>query len=241
MKIGKYSVRQSLTGSQILKAMEAGDDLTTETRTMMRNTVRAGNQTADTPGAEPDPNTTPGMNTEPVDTVEDDGMGGDLGNPGPDAGDDELGGGMDDMGGDDPIGGGGMDDMGGGMDDMGGMDGMGDDQPTPEQARLIATLQTNINALYSSVTGLMNGLNGYAAPSASQEVRELYSKALVQLSSVEQLIIELQRKKITPKTYPGKLYRYATIRHAYGLIVDSIATHFDAVDVENGRPRDGEE
>lgn len=245
MRIGNRIVTQNIFGGQvILPATEAADDLTSETKTMMRNTVSASRQdnpdpmdasmneptttsdeTADANGANDNPND---MSMDPNSVPEaGDGMGGD----------DPFGAG-DDGGGDDPFGGGGDNGGMGGDDGMGG-DGFGD-EPTPEQARLMATLQSNINSIADSIEGLMNGLNDYAAPSASQEVRSIYTTAIVQLNRLNEMVKSLNEHALTIKTYPAKLRTFASIRHAYGLVIEEIAIHFDAVDTENGRPLDSD-
>lgn len=242
MRLGSKIVFENIFGGTTLlnPAMEAGPpDLTTETRTMLKNTVRASRS-----GVDPESNEFDAPNTEPTSTVEENPQD-DMGEQEPaSAGGDDMGGEMGGM--DDGMGGG---DMSGG--DMGGMgmgdNGMGGDMMggegnvTPEQAQLIANLQTNINAVFDSVTGLQNSLNGYSAPSASQPVRELYTKALTQLNHVHDELQNLLEKPITVETYPSKLRTFVSLRYAYSLIVEEISTHFDAVDVENGRPTDEEE
>lgn len=244
MRYGNKIVFENIFGGTVLldPAMEAGPpDLTTETRTMLKNTVRASRS-----GVDPTSNEFDAPNTEPTNTMEDppaqdNGMGG-----GERPGTDPMGGGADDMG-DGMNDGMGGDDMGGEMGmsggDMGGSMMGGDDgsEMKPENARLIANLQTNINAVFDSVTGLKNSLNGYSAPSASQPVRELYTRALGQLNTIHDELQNLLEKPITVSTYPAKLRTFVSLRYAYSLVIEEIANHFDAVDVENGRPTDEDE
>lgn len=223
----------------IAAAMEAGDDLTRETRAMMRGTVRSAGQNPNTDDSIEGGGMNDlggGLNTDPS---------GNPDNP------DDMGDGNDDMGegdlGDDM--GGGMDDFGGGMggDDMSGMgdDGMGGSdmisgadgsgEMSPKYAYHIVNLQTNAMALYNSVSTLITSLTEYAVPTSTPEVKRLYNNALDHLTVIKTSLEEILGSPFRVNTYASKMRKYMTVRHAYSLTMDQLLLYFEALNVENDR------
>lgn len=219
-------------------AMEA-DDLTRETRSMMRGTVRAAGQNPDTDdsieGGGMDDLGGNNLNTEPDDNPDNpDDMGGgdddfgDLGGGDDPMGDDPMGGGMDDMGM-----GGGMNDGMGGSDMISGADGAG--EMSPKMAYHISNLQANAMALYNSVAAILTTLTDYNIPTSTPEVKKLYTRALDHLEAIKTNLEELLGSPFRVNTYASKMRKYVTLRHAYSLTLDQLAMYFEALNVENDR------
>lgn len=223
----------------IAAAMEAADDLTRETRAMMRGTVRSAGQNPNTDdsieGGGMDDLGGGGLDTEPTDNP---GSPDDMGGGGNDMGEGDLG---DAMGGNDDFGGGMDDGMGGmGGDDMSGMgssdmipgeDGAG--EMSPKYANHIVNLQTNAMALYNSVSTLITSLTEYSVPPSDPEVKKLYSNAMDHLTVIKTSLEEILGSPFRVNTYASKMRKYMTLRHAYSLTMDQLVLYFEALNVEN--------
>ena len=230
-------VRQSKTdwSSFWTKAMEAPEDndITASTNDAMR---RAGGQRADTGDFEPRRTSEETRQADGGDLSGEPGMG-DIEDVAPDEG----GGGNDPAGelddfmndGADAGGGDAGDDMGG--DAAGGGDAMGGDEDATkvdnaEQAMQIYNLQKKMAQFYKVLTNTCNSLANYSAPCSSEELRDVYNKAVNHLSAARDLLFDLLTTSFNSANYADKLRKYVALRHVYSTILNVLDLHFDTLD-----------
>lgn len=227
-------------------AMEAGEgatpDLTRETQTMMRNTVRRSGQnpntTEDLTGADVEPKTTS------EETRQEDGTVGDGINTDPDMVPDGTGeeGADDDLGLNDDEGGAdeGLDEGDGvsnGTDDAMNPDGT----PTESKSAAIsnANLQANMSALLGSVSNLLKVLNDNPPAAMTDDVRSLYMDAITHLNEIEKILMDELLAPFTEENYPHKMRKFVTIRHIYSATIDQLQMHLQILEIENGTGKPG--